>query len=50
MDIEIIDEKLNRIFNDAIGVNDTIWYSESETLLDCILTMLETEIKNEEGK
>ena len=47
MNIDIIDKKLNEIFQDAIGVNDTIWYSEIETLFDCILTMIDTEIKSE---
>jgi hypothetical protein len=31
MDIEIIEEKLDKLFDDAIGVEDTIWYSETET-------------------
>lgn len=40
MDIEIIEEKLDKLFDDAIGVKDTIWYSETETLRDAILDMI----------
>lgn len=44
MDIEIIEDKIDKIFEDAIGVIDTIWYSDSETLRDAIVSMIDTEI------
>ena len=39
MDIETIAEKLDTLFADAIDVDDTIWYSEVETLRDAILDL-----------
>ena len=43
MDIEMIEEKLDELFADAIDVEDTIWYSETETLRDAILNMIDSE-------
>ncbi|MCK4679271.1 MAG: hypothetical protein KAT48_14145 [Bacteroidales bacterium] len=48
MDIKIIENNLNEIFQDAEDVKDTIWYSDIETLFDAILTMVDTEIKKDE--
>ena len=31
------EERLDKLFSEAIDVNDTIWYSKSETLRDAIL-------------
>lgn len=39
MDIETIAEKLDKLFADAIDVDDTIRYSEAETLRDAILDL-----------
>ena len=44
MDIEIVEEKLDKLFDEAIGVEDTIWYSETETFRDAILDMIGDEI------
>lgn len=38
---ETIDEKLKKLFDDAVGVEDTIWYSETETLYEAILDLFE---------
>jgi len=34
-------DELDKLFNEAIGVNDTVWYDESETLRDAILRISE---------
>ena len=44
MDIEIIGDKIDKLFADAIGVTDTIWYTETETLRDAIINMVDAEI------
>jgi hypothetical protein len=40
MDIKILEDRLGKLFSDAIDVHDTIWYSETETLRDAILDMV----------
>jgi len=40
MNIEAIEDKLDELFSDAIDVEDTIWYSETETLRDAIVNMI----------
>lgn len=39
MDIEIFKDRLGKLFSDAIGIEDTVWYSETETLQDAIIDM-----------
>lgn len=39
MDIETIEDRLDKLFADAIDVDDTIWYSEMETLRDAIFNL-----------
>ena len=47
MDIDIIGEKLDKLFDEAIDLpDDTIWYSKNETLMDAIIDMLEEELTN----
>ena len=36
---DVFEERLDFLFNSAIDVKDTIWYTESETLRDAILNM-----------
>lgn len=31
------EEELDKLFSDAIGVHDTIWYTNHETLRDAIM-------------
>ncbi|MFZ3385332.1 MAG: hypothetical protein WA144_15535 [Candidatus Methanoperedens sp.] len=31
------EKRLDKLFEEAIGVNDTVWYSKTETLRDAIL-------------
>lgn len=40
MDIKILEDRLDELFHDAIGVEDTIWYSKTETLRDAIIDMV----------
>lgn len=40
MDIKIFEDRLDKLFSDAIGVDDTIWYSETETLRDAICDLV----------
>jgi hypothetical protein len=42
--IEIIEEKIDKLFADAIDVDDTIWYTKTETLRDAIIHMVDGEI------
>jgi len=35
------EHKLDKLFEEAIDVKDTIWYTESETLRDAILRISE---------
>ena len=44
MDIEIVEEKIDKLFADAIDVKDTIWYTETETLRDAIIRIIDDEI------
>ena len=44
MDIEIVEEKIDRVFDNAIGVKDTIWYTKTETLRDAIIRIIDDEI------
>lgn len=39
------EEKLDKLFEDAIDVLDTIWYTDGETLRDAILRIYEEENK-----
>lgn len=39
------ENELQKLFNDAIGVTDTIWYSKSQTLFEAILELHEKEKK-----
>lgn len=45
MGIVAIEEKLDELFESAIGVDDTIWYTETETLRDAIMDMIESELQ-----
>ena len=38
-----IEEKLKKLFDNAMDVTDTIWYSPTETLYDAILSLIEEE-------
>ena len=38
-----IEEKLKKLFDNAIDISDTIWYSPTETLYDAILSLIEEE-------
>ena len=40
MNIEAIEDEIDNLFDTAIGVTDTIWYSKTETLRDAIVNML----------
>jgi len=40
------EDALDMLFQEAVGVNDTIWYSETETLRDVIIRMHNEYIKN----
>ena len=40
------EKKLDKLFDDAIDVKDTIWYSKHETLRDAILTMYQDEVSD----
>jgi len=40
MDIKKLEDRLDKLFADAIDVNDTIWYSKTETLRDAILDLI----------
>ena len=40
MNIEAIEDELDNLFDTAIGVTDTIWYSKTETPRDAIINML----------
>jgi len=45
MNIERIEDNLDNLFDEAIGVEDTIWYSKTETLRDAIINMLYEEMR-----
>lgn len=38
--IKIFKDRLDKLFSDAIGVEDVIWYSETETLRDAICDLV----------
>ncbi len=44
MGIVAIEEKLDELFESAIGVDDTIWYTKTQTLRDAIMDMIESEM------
>ena len=37
------EDKLLNLFSEAIGVSDTVWYSETETLYDAIVRIYNEE-------
>lgn len=39
------ESKLDELFNNAIDVHDTVWYSETETLRDAIFRIWHEEIE-----
>ena len=43
--MEQISIKIDKLFNDALDVKDTIWYTEVETLRDAILRIIEQEFE-----
>ena len=45
MNIEAIEDELDNLFDTAIGVTDTIWYSKTETLRDAIVNMLYEKVR-----
>ncbi len=47
MNIEVIESKLGDLFDNAIDVDDTIWYSKTETLYDAIIYMLREELQKD---
>ena len=36
-----LEDKIGDLFDDAEGVTDTIWYTDSETLLDTVIRTIE---------
>lgn len=44
MDIEIVEDKIDKLFDNAIGVEGTILYTETETLRDAIVRIIDDEI------
>ena len=40
-------KELQSLFNDAIDINDTIWYSKTETLYEAIVHLHNKSIKEE---
>jgi len=41
---ETFEERLDKLFSEAIDVHDTVWYSDSETLRDAILRVYQERI------
>ena len=43
--MERFEDKLLNLFSEAISISDTVWYSETETLLDAIVRIYMEEMK-----
>ncbi len=40
MNIKTLEDRLDKVFSDAIGVEAIVWYSETKTLRDAIVEMI----------